>query len=204
VKQLFRDFIPMQLEVLPKYCPLLPGVANIVNRMKTEYKLKIGVTTGFTKSMVDVLLKEAKKQGFEPDSSVAGDEVINDLGFRPAPFMVYQNLLNLGVYPIEAVVKVDDTVTGVGEGLNAGCWSVGVYGWSNYTDVDTMEQWEAMSSEEKKKTREKSKEKLINESRAHYIIEELPEMNIVISDINERLKRGETPQSNSVPQPIRK
>jgi len=121
--------------------------------------------------------------------------------------MVYQNLLNLGVYPIEAVVKVDDTVTGVGEGLNAGCWSVGVFGWSNYTDIDTMEQWNALSSDERKKCREKSKEKLVNESGAHYIIEELSEMDIVISDINERLKRGETPQSNSLPvlaQTIRK
>jgi len=196
VNKLFQDFIPMQLRVLPKYSPVLPGVVDIVNRMKSHYNMKIGVTTGFTKIMVDILLAEAKKQGFEPDSSVAGDEVINNLGFRPAPFMIYQNLLNLGVYPIESVVKVDDTVSGVGEGLNAGCWSVGVYGWSNYTEIDSMEQWNGMSSQEKQKCRMKSKEKLITESRAHYVMEELADLELVISDINERLKRGETPQSN--------
>jgi len=196
VDKLFLDFVPMQLRVLPKYSPLLPGVVDIVKRMKTHYNMKIGVTTGFTKVMVDILLTEAKKQGFEPDSSVAGDQVINNLGFRPAPFMLYQNLLNLGVYPIESVVKVDDTVSGVGEGLNAGCWSVGVYGWSNYTEIDSMEQWNAMSTEEKEKCKLKSKEKLINESRGHYVMEELSDLEVVISDINERLKRGETPQSN--------
>ena len=37
--------------------------------------MKIGSTTGFTKSMVDVLLEDAKKQGYVPDASVAGDEV---------------------------------------------------------------------------------------------------------------------------------
>ncbi len=84
--------------------------------MRSEYGLKIGHTTGFTEQMVDVLLADAKKQGYEPDSSVAGDQVPNDLGFRPAPFMVYQNLFNLGVWPIESVVKVDDTISGVGEG----------------------------------------------------------------------------------------
>ena len=73
------------------------------------------------------------------------------MGFRPAPFMVYQNLVKMGIYPIHSVVKVDDTVSGVGEGLNAGCWAVGVYGFSNYTDVDTIEQWNEMKSEEKKK-----------------------------------------------------
>jgi len=196
VQQLFKDFVPMQLNVLPKYSALLPGVGNIIKRMKTHYKMKIGVTTGFTKVMVDILLKESKRQGFEPDSSVAGDEVINNLGFRPAPFMIYQNLLNLGVFPIDAVVKVDDTVSGVGEGLNAGCWSVGVFGWSNYTGVDSMEQWNVMSPEDQLNRRQKSKEKLINESRAHYVIEELSDMDFVIADINERLKRGETPQSN--------
>ncbi|ETO07160.1 hypothetical protein RFI_30229 [Reticulomyxa filosa] len=198
VKQLFEDFIPMQLKVLPKCSQLLPGVADIVKRMKTVHNMKIGVTTGFTKVMVDILLREAKKQAFEPDSSVAGDQVINNLGFRPAPFMIYQNLLNLGVFPIHSVVKVDDTVSGVGEGLNAGCWSVGVFGWSNYTDVDSMEQWNAMSQEEKLKRKLKSKEKLIHESRAHYIVEDLTDMEFVITDINQRLKRGETPQSNLV------
>jgi len=124
--------------------------------------IKIGSTTGFTKSMVDILLREAKKQGYVPDSSVAGDQVINNLGFRPAPFMIYQNLLNLGVYPIESVIKVDDTVSGVGEGLNAGCWAVGIYGYSNYTDVDSLKQWDGMSVEEKKCTITKIKRKIIN------------------------------------------
>jgi len=193
VQELFKDFVPMQLAVLPKYSPLLPGVAKIVDRMKSHYNLKIGVTTGFTKPMVDILLREVKKQGLHPDTTVAGDQVINNLGFRPAPFMIFQNLLNLGIHPIESVLKVDDTVSGVGEGLNAGCWSVGVYGWSNYTDIDSMEQWNEMSQEEQKNRRLQSKEKLINESRAHYIIEELSDLDVVIPDINERLQRGEAP-----------
>ena len=46
-------------------------------------------------------------------------------------------------------MKVDDTVTGVGEGLTCGCWSVGVAGLSNYTDIDTLEQWEVMPVAEK-------------------------------------------------------
>ena len=37
--------------------------------------MKIGSTTGFMKSMVDILLEDAKKQGYVPDASVAGDEV---------------------------------------------------------------------------------------------------------------------------------
>lgn len=39
---------------------------------------------------------------------------------------VWLNAIRLDVNPIEAVVKVDDTVDGIKEGLSAGCWTIGV------------------------------------------------------------------------------
>jgi beta-phosphoglucomutase-like phosphatase (HAD superfamily) len=38
---------------------------------------------------------------------------------RPFPYMVFRNMQMLGVLNVSAVLKVDDTVSGVGEGLNA-------------------------------------------------------------------------------------
>jgi len=192
VDMLFKDFVPMQIEVLPKYSSLIPGVVETVDILRKKYNLKIGSTTGFTRSMEDILIKDSKKQGYEPDSSVAGDDVPNNMGFRPAPFMVYQNMCNLGVYPIESVVKVDDTIGGVGEGINAGCWAVGVAGLSNYTDIDTIEQWDKMSSEEKEERVERSRKKL-STSGAHYIIDAITDLPRVVEDINNRMKGGDRP-----------
>jgi phosphonoacetaldehyde hydrolase len=189
---LFKDFVPMQIAVLPKYTKLIPGVVETVDTLRKKYNLKIGSTTGFTSAMVDVLLKDASKQGYKPDSSVAGDDVPNNMGFRPAPFMVYQNMCNMGVYPIESVIKVDDTIGGVGEGINAGCWSVGVAGLSNYTDIDTIEQWENMSSEQKAERVERSR-KALSTSGAHYIIDAITDLPRVVEDINNRMKGGEKP-----------
>ena len=45
---------------------------------------------------------------------------------RPTPAMIYLNMVNMDVYPAQAVVKVDDTTSGIVAGLNAGCWTVGV------------------------------------------------------------------------------
>ncbi|XP_078488671.1 phosphonoacetaldehyde hydrolase-like [Ciona intestinalis] len=191
VQAMFKDFVPMQLDVLDQYTTLLPGTADAINYLK-NHQIKVGSSTGFTKVMVDVLLAAAKKQGYSPDSSVAGDEVPNNMGFRPAPFMLYQNLNNLGVWPIESVVKVDDTVSGVGEGLNAGCWGVGVAAYSNYTDVDSLEEWEQMSEEEKEKRREQSRSVLL-ESGAHYVIDSIAQLPLVVEDINDRLEKGERP-----------
>ena len=39
---------------------------------------------------------------------------------RPYPYMCLQNVINLQVSPVEACVKIDDTVPGIEEGLSAG------------------------------------------------------------------------------------
>lgn len=192
VEMLFADFVPLQMAVLDEYSTLLPKTAETVKTLRQALRLKIGLTTGFTRVMVDRLTQNAKKQGLVFDSTVAGDDVPNGMGFRPAPFMVYQNMCNLGTFPVQSVVKVDDTVGGVGEGLNAGCWAVGIAAYSNYTGVDSLEQWAAMSEKEKTDRVNHSREKL-KASGAHYVIDELPQLVEVVRDINGRLANGEQP-----------
>ena len=117
VARMFEDFVPAQLECLPKYSGLLPGVAEVTQRLQRQ-GIKIGSSTGFTRPMVDILEQAAKQQGYTLDASVAGDEVKH--GARPRPFMVYRNLDLMDAWPIESVIKVDDTVGGVGKGLTPG------------------------------------------------------------------------------------
>lgn len=192
VDALFADFVPMQCECLFKYTDLIPGTAETVQILKNDLNLKIGSTTGFTEVMVDILLADAKKQGYEPDFSCAGDSVPNNMGFRPSPFMVYHNLVHLGVWPVQSVVKVDDTVSGVGEGLSAGCWSVGLSGLSNYTDVDSIQQWAEMSEKEKNERMKHSRE-ILRTSGAHYVADSIRELPAICRDINERLAKGDSP-----------
>ena len=51
------------IQPLSRYSEILPGAAQAVKILKEELGCKIGVTTGFTRSMVDVILPEAKRQG---------------------------------------------------------------------------------------------------------------------------------------------
>lgn len=190
VDDMFEDFVPMQINNLGEYSQLIPGVRHAVNRLRSEYNLKIGVTTGFTRPMVDVLMQSAAAQGFKPDCTVAGDEV--EQGARPKPFMVYKNLDILDVHPIEAVVKVDDTVGGVGEGLEAGCWTVGVSRYSNYMDIDSLSHENELSTEEIERRHEISKDTL-RKTGAHYVIDTIVELPYVIAHINYKLRRGKTP-----------
>jgi phosphonoacetaldehyde hydrolase len=109
--------------------------------------------------------------------------------------MVIKNLERMGVYNLEnalrRTVKVDDTVSGAGEGAPL-CWRVGVSKWSNYV-ADSWDAVKQMSPADLAAKEQASKEKLVRESGAHYVIDDLRDLPAVIADINARLAAGENP-----------
>ena len=106
--------------------------------------------------------------------------------------MVYRNLDLLDLWPVQSAVKVDDTVGGVGEGLNAGCWAVGVSRYSNYMLINSLEEEATLSEAEIQRRVEATSQKL-REAGAHYVIDSIADIEPVIADINARLARGEKP-----------
>ena len=189
VDRMFEDFVPMQLDCLRDYTTLLPLVAETTQSLQKQ-GIKIGSSTGFVRSMVDILEEDARKQGYTPDASVAGDEVIN--GARPKPFMVYRNLDLMDVHPIQSVIKVDDTVSGVEEALESGCWGVGIARYSNYMDMDSLEEADSLSEDEIKRRLTHTRD-ILQKAGAHYVIDTWEQMPDVIEDVNIRLGRGEKP-----------
>lgn len=193
VDKMFADFVPTQLALLRQgsYHTLLPGVGELVQGWQQQ-GIKIGVTTGFTRDMLDLLLAGAAPQGFVPDTSCAGDEVEAP---RPTAYMVIKNLERMGVYNVpnamRRTIKVDDTVSGAGEGAPL-CWRVAVSKWSNYV-ADSWDAVRKMSAEELAARERASKEKLVLESGAHYVIDDLRDLPAVIADVNQRLAAGENP-----------
>ena len=180
VDNMFEDFVPLQLSCLKEYSQLLPGVIDTIAQLR-DLNLKIGMTTGFSRDMVDILLKDAQSQGFVPDCNVAGDEVEKA---RPSPQMVLKNLELLGVQPSE-VVKVDDTIGGIGEGIAAGCWTVGVSRYSNYMNIDSFEHELELSKEELDNRNQKSRE-MLRGAGAHYVIDSITELPQIVQQINNK------------------
>jgi len=193
VDRMFAVFVPTQIDLLKSgnYHELLPGTAEVVRKMQQD-GIRIGVTTGFTRGMLDILLAGGARQGFNPDVACAGDEVEMP---RPTAYMVIKNLERLGVLNLRnamrRTIKVDDTVSGAGEGAPL-CWRVGVSKWSNYV-VDSWAMARSLSPEQLAARERASKEKLITESGAHYVIDDLRDLPAVIAEINQRLARGESP-----------
>jgi len=188
VDDMFENlFKPIQLEVIRNYSKLIPGTLETVEWMR-ERGIKIGSTTGYFKEATQINLEEAIKQGYKPDATFCSDDVPEG---RPSPWMVMKNMMETRVFPPEAVVKVDDTVVGVEEGLNAGTWAVGVSKTGTLVGLNE-EEIKKMSPEELKAKIETANDKF-RRAGAHYVIEGISQLPQVILGIEERLKRGEKP-----------
>ena len=187
VELLFADFIPQQISCLAECSSVIPGVADTVQRLRHR-GLKIGSTTGYTRPMLDVLLRHANTQGYTPDCALCPDDV--GAG-RPAPWMIYQNAVCLQVYPFEAIVKIGDTISDIEEGLNAGTWAVGVSQTGNMVGL-TEQEWRALPDAERAKRLQDARRKLL-EAGAHYIVDTLAELDEVLDQIEVRLTAGERP-----------
>ena len=120
--EIYKVFVPMNEEVVSDFAALVPGALDAVRSLQAK-GLKIGSTTGYTRSIMERVLPIAKAQGYEPECLVCADDMRHG---RPTPLNMYQCFIALDVWPASAVIKVDDTEPGIAEGVAAGCLTVGV------------------------------------------------------------------------------
>jgi phosphonoacetaldehyde hydrolase len=184
---LFEEFVPLQMEALPHFLDLIPGIPAMVARLRKR-GLHIGATTGYNAAMMALCQEAARQAGYAPDVSVAASEVPAG---RPAPWMAVKVAMNLQVYPFSAIVKVGDTVTDIEEGLNAGMWTIGVTRTGNEVglsleDVETMESTELRALIHEAETR-------LRAAGAHYVVESAADIVPVVEAIDEQLSRGARP-----------
>lgn len=187
VESMFQDFVPLQLACLADYADLIPGTLEAVADFRKR-GLRIGSTTGYTTEMMAILQKEANARGYEPDSTVCASDVPAG---RPEPWMCTQNAMNLRVYPFEACVKVDDTLPGIEEGLNAGMWTIGLAKTGNEVGLNADEiaklEPDVLQS---KLDRAYSR---MRQCGAHYVVDGIWNVPSVLDEIGARLARGERP-----------
>jgi phosphonoacetaldehyde hydrolase len=187
VDRIHEVFVPLNTRVVADYADLIPGTVETVAHAR-ERGLRIGSTTGYTREIMEPLLPLARAQGYAPDNLVCAGDLASG---RPTPLMMYKCFADLGVWPAQAVVKVDDTVPGIAEGLAAGSWTVGVAMSGNALGL-SLEQLNALSETEREMRRTLAMRELVLGG-AHYVIDSIADLPPVLDVIEGRLARGERP-----------
>lgn len=184
IQAMYTAFEAKLMESLATYTDPIPHVIDTVATLKSA-GIRIGSTTGYTDSMMAVVTKNAEIKGYKPDFLVTPDQVGN-IG-RPYPYMIFKNMEELGIQSTKQVVKVGDTTSDIREALNAGVWAVGVIIGSSEMGLSERE-FMALSEAAKQSIIARTK-RVFEETGAHYTIQTMAELPVLLETINERLEQ---------------
>jgi len=187
IDAMYVEFVPLQLACLRKYAEPIPGTLETVAAIR-KMGLSICTTTGYSREMMELLVPEAARRGYHPDTWVCPDDVPAG---RPYPWMIYLNAIRLQIYPLEALVKIGDTIVDIEEGLNAGTWTIGLALSGNGLGISQTEM-QSLSTEELRLRRE-SITTGFSQAGAHYILDGIWDVPGVLDEIQQRLARGDRP-----------
>jgi len=180
---------PLMVDCIAAHADPIVGALAAVDAFRAM-GLKVGSTTGYTRPMMEVMVKEAAAKGYVPDTMVCSSDVPAG---RPSPFMCYKAALDLAVYPFWEMVKVGDTVADVAEGKNAGMWTIALTLRGN--EMGLTEEELAALPEAEKAARLAVIEARLREAGADYLAPDLAACPPILADIEARLARGERPGS---------
>ena len=181
---LYADFRVYQERAILERAQLIDGVPSLVRELQRR-RIRIGSTTGYPRGIMEKVAPLARAQGFSPEMVCTGDDV---LAGRPAPWMNFRVAERLGIYPMDRIVVVDDTITGVHAGIAAGAWTVGVSSTGNLVGL-TEREFRTLPEEERR-LRSALAADVLFEAGAHAVVESVADLPTCIDRFNDALKHG--------------
>ena len=181
VEDFYQAFEANLFDVVAEYSAPISGTVEAVRALR-DMGIKIGSTTGYTSQMMERVLPAAEKGGYVPDCVVTPDIAG---AARPTPFMLFECMRQLNVYPPKHVVKVGDTTVDMQEGKNAGAFSIGILTGSNLLGL-TPEEYAAMPAEELARRKQAATSRYL-EAGGDLVIDSIRELPAAIEELNRRL-----------------
>jgi len=185
---LLVEFEPMSAASAMEHSDFIPGFMDTYAWLQAR-QIGVATTTGYTRKIMLPLIAKAADAGFAPARVICCDDVAHS---RPSPQGMQECMQTLGLEgQCGSVVKVDDTLPGLQEGLNAGCWTVGVaasgnaLGWS-------WDQWVQASEDERQHALPEAY-RALREAGAHEVIDSVATLPAALAAIEARMARGEQP-----------
>ena len=185
VDAIFAVFEPMNVASVRDHADIIPGAIAAIDALKAA-GLRIGATTGYTRPIMDVLEPIAAAAGYAPELTVCAGELPAG---RPSPLMMWYAMAKMGIWPASAVMKVDDTIAGIGEGVSAGTWTVGLSLSGNMVGL-SAEELAAVPAADFSVLRAKAEAEL-KAAGADLVIDSIADLPLAVREINQRLAHGE-------------
>ena len=194
IDAVFDVFEPMNVASVREHADFIPGALDTVALLKAR-SLRIGSTTGYTRPIMEALMPIAAEYGFTPEIVVcAGDLPAG----RPSPLMMWQAMARMGSWPAHTVVKIDDTLPGIGEGVAAGTWTVGVALSGNMVGLG-LDELTALPAAERAALRDRATDEM-RAAGADLVVDSIADLPGALDRIAAALASGARPGSAAIPQ----
>jgi phosphonoacetaldehyde hydrolase len=182
-----QEFRRLEVETIARHSRLIPGTLTCVAELKKR-GIKIGSSTGYSREATEINLREAARQDFRPDATFCAGDVPAG---RPEPWMIFANMQATRTFPPEAVVKIGDTAPDIGEGLNAGVWTIGITRTGN--EVGLGKEEIGRVSPDVLAAKVAAADAKLRACGAHYVVETIRDVVPLLDLIAERLRSGDRP-----------
>jgi phosphonoacetaldehyde hydrolase len=181
VDLLYEEFTPMNAASVREHAGLIEGTLDTVAWLR-ERGIRVASTTGYNRAIMEVVIPIAAQQGFAPEAVICADDLPES---RPSPMGMRHLFAQMGVIDPRRAVKVDDTVPGLLEGRNAGCWTVAVLASGNALGINESD-WRAADAAARAALRAQAREALAK-ARADFHVDTVADLPAVIEAIEQRL-----------------
>ncbi len=188
IDRLLAVFEPMNIAAIRDHADIIPGALEAIAWARA-LGMRIGSTTGYTRPIMAELMPLAAAAGYAPDHVVCAGDLPEG---RPSPLMMWHAMAALGCWPAHLVVKVDDTPPGIGEGVNAGTWSIGLALTGNICGLSAAEL-AALPAAARAPVRGRAEAELFAAG-ADMVLDSIADLPAALEQIEARLAQGERPR----------
>lgn len=178
IDTMYASFETHLFATLKDFTTPIPGVIETMKTLRDQ-GIKIASTTGYTDAMMEIVTAGAAAQGYTVDNLVTPSRVPAG---RPAPYMIFQNMMDLGISCVDEVVKVGDTLSDIEEALNAGVIAIGIITGSNELGL-TLEEYETMDENSLNELKEEVAQRMFDAG-ADYVLDSIRDLPACIESIN--------------------
>lgn len=191
--KILKDLVEIQKINADNYCEIIPNTLRCFRELKKN-DINIDILTRFNIDLTKELL-------FKFNLDVDNTYTYNNPNINLTNFVLKNNLNKINC------LKISDNRRGIQEGIESGCWTVGVARWSQYMDVHTYNEANLMdrlihtgsSSENYHLLRHKLNltTNKLNSINPHFVIKTLGELPEIIDKINFKIKKINNNNNNS-------
>jgi len=119
-EEALADFILRMRAAYENYLAPVPGAEETFAFLRAR-GIKIATDTGFDATIGGLVMERLQWPGRLIDLAVYSTDVSRG---RPAPYMIYHAMEQLGILDVRQVMKIGDSPADLEEGTNAGCGEV--------------------------------------------------------------------------------